>query len=576
MAGGRVVNSGKRMSTERIKQLHEQASERYLNGDYQGALAAWRDVLGLDPADEQARDGSNLAAQFVEPAAPAPAAPKGDVEQELDQGLKILDGIGGKTLLHSDATDGTVDRKPGSGAVGAPEGEELLEGWEAPPTSAVEEGSFGLAPMPDAPDPSAPMSAAGAELARRVNDLLTDAKAKADAGERDEALAILFRLAILDEENPEAALLRSKIEAAGASDLDKVERAIIEGVAALEADQIDDAERYFREALELVPGHREAQHYLEKVAERRAHAGEELLDATVGESAPVENAVEKATVVETVGRQKAPGTKPPRPAPVADSEPPEPALATSGARFSLGPSKLLVWGGGGVLLLALAAVAVPRVIGGGTPESAARGASTPVSRKTPSTPAGPRSKPAAVSPKGLASGDPQETARAVASGLAKGRSLMASGDFGGAVVAFNEALTLDPRNVEARTGFEEAGERYKASKAEREAINSIRMAFRDGEFSSGLRVAYRLPPSVSQSYTDAVKFAGWYNLAIVALRAGDCREAMSHLDEALEVAPAEGDAKQLREFAARYVDAVKDRVFLDRVEALAFRTLPAS
>jgi len=144
------------------------------------------------------------------------------------------------------------------------------------------------------------------------------------------------------------------------------------------------------------------------------------------------------------------------------------------------------------------------------------------------------------------------------------------------VVAFNEALTLDPRNVEARNGFEEAGERYKASKAEREAINSIRMAFRDGEFSSGLRVAYRLPPSVSQSYTDAVKFAGWYNLAIVALRAGDCREAMSHLDEALEVAPAEGDAKQLREFAARYVDAVKDRVFLDRVEALAFRTLPAS
>jgi tetratricopeptide (TPR) repeat protein len=172
--------------------------------------------------------------------------------------------------------------------------------------------------------------------------------------------------------------------------------------------------------------------------------------------------------------------------------------------------------------------------------------------------------------------DPQEIARAVASGLAKGQSLMASGDFGGAVIAFNETLKLDPKNAEAQTGFEEAGERYKASKAEREAINSIRSAFRDGEFSSGLRVAYRLPPSVSQSFTDNVKCVGWYNLAVVALRAGDCREALSHLDEALGIAPEDADAKQLREFAARYADAVKDRAFLDRVEALAFRTLSPS
>jgi Flp pilus assembly protein TadD len=171
--------------------------------------------------------------------------------------------------------------------------------------------------------------------------------------------------------------------------------------------------------------------------------------------------------------------------------------------------------------------------------------------------------------------DPQEIARSVASDVAKGQSMMESGDFGGAVVAFNAALTLDPTNAEARAGFDEAGERYKASKSERDAINSIKTAFKDGEFSSGLRVAYRLPPTVSSSFTDDVKVTGWYNLAIVALRAGDCREAMSHLDEALQIAPADSEAKQLREFAARYADAVKDRVFLDRVEALAFRALPA-
>jgi len=147
---------------------------------------------------------------------------------------------------------------------------------------------------------------------------------------------------------------------------------------------------------------------------------------------------------------------------------------------------------------------------------------------------------------------------------------------GDAVIAFNGVLTLDPKNEEARAGFEQAGENYRASKAEREALNNIKFAFRDGEFTSGLRLAYRLPPSVSQSYVDAVKFAGWYNLAVVALRAGDCREAMSHLDEALTIAPESDDAKKLREFAERYTEAVKDRAFLDRVEALAFRTLPAS
>jgi tetratricopeptide (TPR) repeat protein len=565
------------MSTERIKQLHEQASERYLGGDYQGALQAWRDVLRLDPADEQALDGTNLASQFVEHGSPAPQETTSEVEHDLDRGLRVLDGLGATTLLHPDGEDGTIDRQPAPRGVGKPETEEFLEGWQTPTPPSAEENSFGLEPLSrSSPVPSTPVSAAGAELSRRVNDLLTDAKAKAEAGERDEALAILFRLAILDEDNAEAAALRSKIESAGASDLDKVERAIIEGVAALGADNLDDAERFFREALELAPQHREAQHYLEKVTERRSQGGEELLSPGAGETAPVENAVERATVIETAPHQRAPSSKPPRPASPPALEPQEPLLGTSGPRSVMRPSKILLWGGGGVLALVCTAVALPQLVGREAQETAPRKTSGPVSRNSKAADPGPISKRKAAAPTRVASSDPQETAKVVASGLARGRALMASQDFGGAVVAFNEALTLDPKNVEARAGIEDAGERYKAGKVERDALNSIRLAFRDGEFTSGLRLAYRLPPSVSNSYADAVKFAGWYNLAVVALRAGDCREALSHLDEALEIAPLEDDAKKLREFASRYVDAAKDRVFLDRVEALAFRSLPSS
>ena len=53
------------MSADRIAELHEQASEHYLNGNYAGALQAWRDILALDPNNGPALDGAQLAAQFV-------------------------------------------------------------------------------------------------------------------------------------------------------------------------------------------------------------------------------------------------------------------------------------------------------------------------------------------------------------------------------------------------------------------------------------------------------------------------------------------------------------------------------
>jgi tetratricopeptide (TPR) repeat protein len=563
------------MSTERIKQLHDEASERYLRGDYQGALEAWRNVLGLDPADEQALGGLRLASQFVEHVSPAFAEGTGRVEHELEQGLKVLDGLGATTLLHPDTADGTSDRKPDPGGVQEPAQGEILSGWEMPAEPRSEEGSFGLEPISrSSPAPIPGLSAAAAELSRRVNDLLAEAKAKGEAGERDEALAILSRLAILDEDNAEAAALRAKLESQGDSNLDKVERAIIEGVAALEADRLDDAERHLREALRIVPDHREARHYLQKVAERRAGGGgEELLGAGRSESAPTENAVQRAVGIEAAPRPKAPSPVK-SPVPVEAQKPPDSPPKSS--RFVLPPAKILIWAGVGVVVLVCAVLALSRVGRSAPSETAVRKPVAPLSRPKRQAKPGPSANRGATPAAPVVPASPEEAAKTIASSLAKGHELMASGDFGGAVIAYNEALALNPKNTEARSGLEQAGERYKANKAEREAVNAIRLAFRDGEYTSGLRLAYRLPPSVSKSYTDSVKVAGWFNLAVVALRAGECREALSHLDEAAEIAPADGDVKKLRELAMRYADAVKDRAFLAQVEALSFRPLPPS
>jgi tetratricopeptide (TPR) repeat protein len=573
------------MSTEQINRLHEKASERYLNGDYQGAIDAWRDVLGIDADNEQALEGVQLASQFVAPAPPPTSQAAPEVEHDLDQGLKVLDGLGASTLLRADSADGAVDRKPAPPpAEEEIPGVDLLPTWEAPPSPTPEADVVGLDPVAGpSPAGSAPPSAAASELKRRVDELLAEAKAKAEAKERDEALAILSRLAILDEDNAEAAALRAKIEGEGASDLDKIEMAIIEGVAALEANNLDEAERQLNEALRLAPDHREARHYLDKVAERRASEGEDLLGVALGDAAPSEGAVERATDDKPVPPPAVPdASKPIRPA----ASTPEPPVvlppAQAGPRFTLPPTKFLVFGAIGAAALISAAIALPRMLGGAEPKPQApkltAGSSAPAPR--PARPASPaprsstaRAAPAAPAAPAPATLSPEELAKRLATNLVAARSLMASEDFGGAVVAFNEALSLDPANAEAKAGIAEAGERYKAVKAERDAVNSIRLAYRGGEFSSGLRLAYRLPPTVSASFVETAKVVGWYNLAVVALRAGDCKEALSHLDEALQVAPSDADSKQLREFASRYVEAVKDRGFLDHVEALAFRQL---
>jgi len=233
------------MNSDRIAQLHEQASERYLNGDYEGALQAWRDVLTMDPANEQAMDGVRMASQFAPPREEMSGKPSPEVERELDQGLKIFDSLtapapmdtSATMVLNRDDVDVMIDRKPApaaSSAAAGPDPKRETDGIDFGDLSAIdsiplgatdqmemsdmsmddappvaEEEAYGLEPMSSAA--GAASSAATDELHRRVADLLAEATAKAAAGDRDEALAILSRLAILDDENVEAAELRAKL-----------------------------------------------------------------------------------------------------------------------------------------------------------------------------------------------------------------------------------------------------------------------------------------------------------------------------------------------------------------------------
>ena len=45
---------------DRTDDLHQQASARYLQGDFDSALGLWRELLNLDPGDQRALEGVRL------------------------------------------------------------------------------------------------------------------------------------------------------------------------------------------------------------------------------------------------------------------------------------------------------------------------------------------------------------------------------------------------------------------------------------------------------------------------------------------------------------------------------------
>jgi Tfp pilus assembly protein PilF len=218
--------------------------------------------------------------------------------------------------------------------------------------------------------------------------------------------------------------------------------------------------------------------------------------------------------------------------------------------------------------VAAAFLVLPRLTG--RPRRASAGS---VAAALPGVPARRAVAPAKTRPDALSvtPATPADRAKAVAADIAEGRQELAAGDSAAAVISFNDALKLDPGNAEARSGLHEAGEKYKTQKAQQDALSSIKLAFRDGEYTSGLRLAYRLPAGVDPAVVTRIKIAGWYDLGIVALRAGDCREAQGHFKEALAIAPGDAEVQRLSDFAKSYMDVPRDRRFLDFVEALQFR-----
>jgi tetratricopeptide (TPR) repeat protein len=151
--------------------------------------------------------------------------------------------------------------------------------------------------------------------------------------------------------------------------------------------------------------------------------------------------------------------------------------------------------------------------------------------------------------------------------------LMENKKFGNAVLAWNRVLEIDPANSLALRQLETAGRGYRDEQRRLEDLRKAEMLFEEGVYNSSLKILYRLPDDIRPERVKQYKVNGWYNLGVIALKAGRIDLSLGHFNEIQAIAPEDQRGMELRDFAIAYKTREKDRAFYNRVNDLQFREL---
>ncbi len=580
---------------ERIDELHARASEHYLAGQFAEALREWEQLLELDPADRRAEEGVRLCRLMAdaerdpaelrkEPDAPDRVDEPPDLDLDLDLSKIGEQDVGaaggpfreaapeegiGDLLDERLSALGEASADTGGGSATPPElpdPERQAEGIDMGDLSATES-----IPLANTGSPSGHASSpASQEVELRLRDLLREARELAASGQASEALAVLDRVLILDEQNDEALALQLQLRGSDVPTAADLEDWMNQAVQLFHHDKPDESRALLVKILEASPEHHEALHLAEKIDGAAAGADDAVPDlvaiplADPGPPSPTDVAPPDLEAVPL-----APGAVPPAPESVADEDAAAPAAAA--ARRKLPPALAVV------LVLAVAAAAgwmlLPRFLGGpGAAEPApaaarnGQGGAQPAGNGDPgSTPATP-----AVAGQPAAAAQPSADLSVL---IETARRHFDRGEYAEAVVAYNRVLAIDPDNVEARDGLLEAGNRFQTYREGERQLESARRAFDEMSYASALRLLYRLPDTIDPALVQGYIVNGWYNMGLQELKAGDPREAIGHFNEALSVKEHDPGVLAALALAQQYRDRARDSTYYRTVEALQFRPM---
>jgi tetratricopeptide (TPR) repeat protein len=556
----------------KIDSLHQQASAHYLQGEFQEALESWRQLLKLDPEDDRALEGVKLcemlaedqsgsAGQSAEQAQAPPPASATSIEG-FDDDLEELDAIlGGEAAPPSQPAAAPAEDPAEmlNFEFAGPEPQSVDQPAAAPPadpkrqtegidlgdggaTETLDLGTTGETPqdvqfefdpqsldlqekaMADQAPSASPSETAAAELRNRVGELLSEAQSLLDSGDREGALSVLNRIAILDESNDAAKGLRELIKSELAAGEQQAEAAVLP-----EAPPAEVADLAFTETPADEP-------VVEFDAPPAVAAPPEADSAGAG----IEQAVETEQDIDV-------HAPPEFEEEIQEEQEPSVELAVGMPKRSLrerlaGP-KLVIAGG------LLAAV----TIGGfsaywfmwgpgasGDAEQAEEGGPSVAGTVPSILPEIPgqesaQGSEAKKSPK-IAAQDSEEKID-LDRLEAEADEAYRKGNYSEAVVLYNQLMEADPDNRPAKARLADAAERYRAQKELEERRAEAFDAFNNGNYRAALTMFYRMPAEGNQKRLERYQRNGWYNMGLQALAVGDCSSAKTNFKEAQALDP---------------------------------------
>jgi len=509
--------------------------------------------------------------------------------ESLDEEVQSLHAVDGarpelppiEDIEHSlDFENFSIPRAPEAEIIHAPSARSVAPPPPALPRPATAQASRGGAPAAITSDGS-------------FEGLLTQAEAELGAGRAADAVATASRAQVMLPDDPRAQAVIDRARTLIDQRAREVEDLLYEAQRCLERREWSGAKGFLDEVLARQPDHAEARSLVAEVdgllqAEEKgpAPAGTEAMDSIpLAGAPPVPGAGAADSSPPIPGTEAIPLAQTPAAPPKerAHAEERERKQSRSSSSRSGRSSRKGMPGAvkglivvGVLLVLAVGGflgyrqynrsrIIAARAAKAGAPEGAPKGrkakqegAPSPAAAVDGTT----NAPPAAAAP--AAKPDP-------AALVVEGKKAVAAEQWEDAVTALQAAIAADPASLEASDLLKKA----QAGKLEAERVAhdlaQAKRSFASGMYADTLRVLYRLPDSMQKGQVERAKRNAWFNFAITDLQSGDCKNALTHFDEALSLDPKDARAVKEKQFASSWIDREKDPAFFAYAAAIPIR-----
>ncbi|MCX7829672.1 MAG: tetratricopeptide repeat protein, partial [Acidobacteria bacterium] len=454
------------------------------------------------------------------------------------------------------------------------------------------EGSASAADETHLSSSEVPFSLGGEE--NKVESFIADGKRLISEGKFQDAIDVLTRVFILDEENKEAQVLIDEAKGKLQGLEQKVNLVLNEAISFYDSQDYEKAKELFNKVLELFPGHREADFYLKEIEAKSQSAGFQL-EQPAPDSAgfqldsqdsftfePSGGAEDLSSLVGAGAKQ--PVAEVPAPTPLIVQPKPEGVAPSIKAPKAKKEGKKLPIG-------LIAGIVIALVLVGGsffvipilwdkffTPK-------TPAMKIPPPAP----SKKAETKQPEKPSQPPQPP-KTLDDILLEANSAMQAKQYEKAVNLYSQAQGMAQSNLEIKSKLESAKAAL-AKQQEEDAriqrfVSDYEKAvkyFKMSEYGEAVRISWRLiyPKdqeafAVQMGKADSIKKIirnGYFNWATKDLKEGNPHIAKKNLQDLLDFDPRDSKARELLAFAEKYSKNQIDEDYRQKVQDLSYRSI---